>query len=142
MDKSLEELVRNRARGCCEYCQMPQNCDSLSFQIDHIIALQHLGATASDNLALACYACNHRKGPNIAGFDHSSQQTVALYHPRRDRWAEHFRWQGPELIGLTPVGQVTIQVLAINHDYRIALRRTLIQEGVFPPIDSGSIRTT
>lgn len=133
MDKSLEELVRVRANSCCEYCQMPESYDSLSFQIDHIIALQHQGATAPENLAFACYACNHHKGPNIAGYDHVAQQTIPLFHPRRDRWAEHFRWQGPELVGVTPVGQVTIQVLAINRDFRVALRRVLIREGVFPP---------
>lgn len=133
MDKSLEELVRSRAKGCCEYCRMPESYDSLAFQVDHIIAVQHLGATVADNLALACFACNHHKGPNIAGFDHDAQQTVPLFHPRRDRWDDHFQWQGPELVGLTSVGKVTIQVLAVNRDFRVALRRMLIQEGVFPP---------
>lgn len=132
MDKTLETLVRSRANGCCEYCQMPESCDSLAFQIDHIIALQHLGATVAENLALACFACNHRKGPNIAGFDPVTQRTVPLFHPRQDRWEEHFHWQGPELVGITSVGRVTVQVLAVNLDYRVALRRVLIQERVFP----------
>jgi hypothetical protein len=36
-------------------------------------------------------------------------------------------------VGLTPVGRVTIRVLAINHPEAVALRRQLITEGVFPP---------
>jgi hypothetical protein len=61
------------------------------------------------------------------------QQTVPLFNPRRDAWTDHFRWNGPELEGITPVGRVTVHVLAINRDFRVAMRRTLIQEGVFPP---------
>lgn len=37
------------------------------------------------------------------------------------------------LIGLTPIGRVTVTVLEINLDYRIDLRQGLIEEGVFPP---------
>lgn len=132
MDKALDESVRARANDCCEYCRVPQSCDPLPFQIDHIIARQHGGATVSENLALACYACNHHKGPNIAGFDPATQQTIPLFNPRRDTWSEHFQWQGPELSSLTPVGRVTVLVLAINRDFRVALRRALIQEGIFP----------
>lgn len=133
MERGLEESVRRRANDCCEYCQVRQSGDPLPFQIDHIIARQHGGATASANLALACYACNRHKGPNIAGFDPLTQQTVPLFHPRQDTWADHFEWRGPELSGVTPMGRVTVHVLAINLDFRVALRRALMQEGVFPP---------
>ncbi|MCE9554786.1 MAG: HNH endonuclease [Planctomycetes bacterium] len=136
MEKALHKLVWSRADACCEYCQLPQRYDPLPFQIDHVIARQHGGATAAENLALTCYACNHHKGPNIAGFDHVTQQTIPLYHPRRDSWKEHFRWSGPILEGMTPLGRVTVHVLAINLDYRVALRRALLHEGVFPDRNS------
>ena len=35
------------------------------------------------------------------------------------------------LVGRTPIGRVTISVLAINHPDAVALRMTLIQEGTF-----------
>src|SRR3990172_12387569 len=132
MEKALEQLVRSSANDSCEYCQVPQAFDPLAFQIDHIIAVQHSGETVEENLALACYACNRHKGPNIAGFDQVTKQIVPLFSPRQDVWTEHFAWQGPELIGLTPVGRVTVHVLAINLDFRVALRRALIHEGAFP----------
>jgi hypothetical protein len=137
VDKSLEELVWSRANARCEYCQVPQAYDPLPFELDHVIAIQHAGPSTADNLALSCFACNHRKGPNIAGFDRVLQQTVPLFHPRRDEWNDHFRWNGPELEGITPVGRVTVHVLAINRDFRVAMRRTLIQEGVFPSVPTG-----
>ncbi|MSR60780.1 MAG: HNH endonuclease [Planctomycetaceae bacterium] len=133
METQLKELVWSRANGCCEYCEIPQVFDPIGFQIDHIIADQHRGSTSQENLALACYTCNHHKGPNIAGFDLETNDTVPLFNPRKDVWSDHFRWNGAELQGLTPVGRVTVHVLAINRDFRVALRRTLIQERVFPP---------
>lgn len=135
MKRELVDLVWSRAGGRCEYCQMSPDFDRLAFQIDHILAVQHSGQSTEDNLALACYACNHHKGPNIAGFDVITGQTVPLFNPRRDAWNVHFRWDGPELFGLTPVGRATVYVLAISLDYRVALRRSLIQERVFPPSD-------
>jgi 5-methylcytosine-specific restriction endonuclease McrA len=132
MEKALEQLVRSRSNYSCEYCRVPQAFDPLAFQIDHVIAIQHFGETVEENLALACYACNHHKGPNIAGFDLVTKKIVPLYNPRQNVWIEHFVWHGPELVGLTPVGRVTVNVLAINLDFRVALRRALILEGVFP----------
>ena len=41
-------------------------------------------------------------------------------------------WDGPVLAAKTPVGRVTIDVLAVNVPYRIALRAALIEEGNFP----------
>jgi hypothetical protein len=56
-----------------------------------------------------------------------------LYDPRRDVWADHFEWNGERLVGRTPVGRVTIDVLNINEPERVEHRRLLIAEGVFPP---------
>jgi hypothetical protein len=109
---------------------MPQAFDPLAFQVDHSIAVQHSGPTVESNLAVPCYACNRHKGPNIACFDVETGRTVPLFNPRRDPWHEHFQWHGGELMGLTAMGRVTIHVLAINRDFRVALRRALLKEGV------------
>ena len=50
MNAALTRLIWRRARGCCEYCQMPQDLDPTPFEIDHIIAEKHQGPTADDNL--------------------------------------------------------------------------------------------
>ena len=133
MDVLLAQLVRERAASCCEYCRLPQSVSSIPFEIDHIVARKHNGLTISDNLALSCFYCNSHKGPNIAGLDPDDQQLSRLYHPRSDRWHEHFRWDGPMLIGISPVGRTTIGVLGINEPDCVLLRTSLIREGVFPP---------
>jgi len=67
MKVSLKRAVWRRARGACEYCGMPSEFYRAPYQVDHVIAQQHGGETVLTNLALACYHCNLRKGPNIAG---------------------------------------------------------------------------
>jgi hypothetical protein len=132
MDRALWELVWERAEARCEYCRMPQACDELTLQVDHIVARQHGGPTNPGNLGLACYACNHHKGPNLTGIDPATGRIERLFHPRRHRWGRHFRWDGPLLVGRTAIGRTTVAVLAINLPYRVALRRRLIAEGAFP----------
>ena len=131
MNPELRELVWSRAKSRCEYCQIPAKISLLPFQIDHIIAEKHGGRTTAQNLALSCERCNSHKGSNIAGYLEGSP--VRLFHPRNDRWQDHFEWKGPLLVAKTTVGRVTIDVLAINLPYRMALRAALIEEGVFFP---------
>ncbi len=133
MEQALVNQVWQRAASICEYCRMPQQCDVLTFQIDHIIARKHHGPDELSNLALACYACNNHKGPSIAGVDSETHEVVRLFHPCQDKWEDHFEWQGAELFGRTPIGRVTVDVLAINLSHRVRLRQMLILEGVFPP---------
>jgi hypothetical protein len=130
VNRQLTRTVRERAGRRCEYCRTPQFALPLPFQIDHIVAEQHGGETAQNNLALACPHCNRYKGPNIAGRDPSSGQFVRLFHPRADHWTDHFRFDGPRIIGLTPIGRVTVQVLAMNADDLLLFRFELLREGI------------
>jgi hypothetical protein len=83
------------------------------------------------NLALSCFHCNRHKGPNIAGRDPLTGEIVRLFHPRSDTWAEHFRFAGAEIAGLTAIGRVTVQVLAMNASDFKQVREALMSEGVF-----------
>ena len=132
MDKKLEHRVRRRAHDCCEYCHMPQAAYRFRFPIDHIIARQHGGKTTFQNCAVACLRCNAHKGPNIAGVDPRTGEIVRLFHPRRDKWFEHFRWRGALLLGQTPIARATIVVLSINHPRIVGVREALMAEGAFP----------
>jgi hypothetical protein len=97
-----------------------------------VIARQHGGASDLENLALACLHCNRHKGPNVGGVDPGARRFIRLYHPRRDRWDEHFGWEGAKLRGRNAIGRVTIQVLAINDPDVVSVRAQVILEGVFP----------
>jgi len=133
MTGALIEMIWQRAGGRCEYFRMPQIYDELRFEIDHVIAEQHGGETVAGNLALACFADNHHKGPNLAGVDPKTRKRSWLFHPRRHKWDRHFRWAGPILVGRTEIGRATVAVLAVNLPYRVRHRAQLIAEGVFPP---------
>jgi hypothetical protein len=102
MDAGLRDAVRRRAAYQCEYCLLRQQHSEIVHHIEHIVAKQHGGHDTLDNLALACHRCNLQKGPNLSGIDLSGN-AVALFHPRRDLWMEHFQFQGARIEGLTPI---------------------------------------
>ena len=126
MDNAMRSLVRRRAGEVCEYCRLPQAASPIvRFHVEHIIARQHGGRSEADNLALSCSCCNFHKGPNIAGLNPESGQLVPLFHPRRDRWTDHFAWEGTILVGLTAIGRAMVGLLAINDWQRVEVRENL-----------------
>jgi hypothetical protein len=127
----LERDVRRRAAGRCEYCLFPESASELPFHIDHIIAEKHGGQSESENLAWACFSCNMRKGPNIAGLDPETGELTPLYNPRVDSWSHHFEWDGVWLRGTTTIGRATIAVLDMNHADAVAVREALRDEGLY-----------
>ncbi|NJL54269.1 hypothetical protein HC928_03155 [bacterium] len=60
-----------------------------------------------------------------------------LYHPRRDRWYEHFAWHEDcsLMMGLTAVGRTTIAALRLNRPNLVNLRKVLYQAQIHPPLD-------
>ena len=123
IDAATRALVRERARGRCEYCSLPQSAEPFfAFHIEHIVARQHRGGDDPENLALACYHCNARKGPNLTAIDPATAPLVPLFHPRRDGWAEHFALNGNLIVGATPAGRATVALLKVNAPDRRRLR--------------------
>jgi len=106
VDAATRDLVRRRAGDRCEYCHLPQSACSLKHHVEHIVARQHGGTDALENLALACHYCNLRKGPNLAGIDPITRNVLLLFDPRHDVWSAHFRTVGPLIEGITDVGRL------------------------------------
>jgi 5-methylcytosine-specific restriction endonuclease McrA len=129
MDAAVRHLVCQRAGDCCEYCRLPQETVDATFHVEHIIALQHGGNDDLSNLALACDRCNLYKGPNLTSIDTETRAIVPLFHPRQDAWQDHFAFRGPRIIGLTPRGRATVQLLNMNATRRIQLRAELQATG-------------
>ena len=128
LTRTHELEVRHRAAGRCEYCLFPESASELPFHIDHIIAQKHGGQSESENLAWACFSCNLRKGPNIAGLDPDTGELTALFNPRTDGWSDHFAWDGVLLRGKSAIGRVTVAVLDINHVDSVTVRKALREE--------------
>lgn len=129
---TLRQAVRERAGRRCEYCRLtdvlPQ---TLRFHLEHITARQHGGTTVMENLAWSCQRCNERKGPNLSGVDPGTSALVPLFHPRQDRWEDHFTWDGLSVVGLTPVGRATVWLLEMNSEERLRWRTALRRYGLF-----------
>ena len=117
--------MRERASFRCECCQLHQQDSVLRHHLEHIVAKQHGGLDNAQNLALACHRCNLQKGPNLTGIDPLTGEITQLFHPRRARWEDHFAFRGVRIEGLSAIGRVTVQVLALNDARRLALRREL-----------------
>ncbi len=123
MTAALRALVRERAGDRCEYCQLHQEDSPLAaLHIEHIRPLKHGGGSDEGNLCLACIDCNLHKGPNLTGIDPLTESVVLLFHPRQQRWDEHFQWDGIHIIGRTEIGRATIRVLCMNSDEQLELR--------------------
>lgn len=131
--ESLRRQVMTRANACCEYCLIPQESSLFTFEVDHIIAEKHRGSTVEANLCLSCLDCNRHKGSDFASFDPETDEIALLFNPRRNRWVDHFRLDGANIQALTAVGRVTVFLLSLNDDVRLADRVSLIEAGRYPP---------
>jgi hypothetical protein len=124
--------VRSRAGNGCEYCLIHEDDVFEAHEADHIVAEQHGGPTAADNLAYACWDCNRRKGPNLSSVDPETGEVVRLFDPRRDPWIEHFRLDAFRIVPLTLIGRATAALLRLNSPERLRVRATLHQIQLYP----------
>jgi hypothetical protein len=131
----LRRRVVLRAGGRCEYCGLSQEGQEATFHIDHIVPVVAGGPTVLENLALACVSCSLRKAARRSGSDPETRRTIPLFHPRKQRWDDHFRWQGVEMVGWTPTGRATIATLRLNRPLILAIRAEEAARGRHPPPD-------
>ena len=132
VSESLRRLVAERAGYRCEYCLLHADDSYSPHQIDHIISRKHGGLSDADNLAYACLRCNAWKGSDVGSFDAQSRAIVNLFHPRRQRWEDHFVLRGGIVEPLTAEGNATARLLKLNLDKRVVERRLLSAIGRYP----------
>jgi hypothetical protein len=123
---ALRRSVEQRADYRCEYCHLPANVAFFPHEIDHIVAEKHGGLTSEDNLAYTCWRCNRHKGSDLGSFDPATGDFCFLFHPRSQQWQQHFNIRDNVIIGITPEGRTTAQLLKLNIDERIAERTRLL----------------
>lgn len=123
-----------RAGHLCEYCHAPEAVFNFPFEVEHIIPVSREGIDIESNWALACRSCNLRKLAHIDGIDPENQTVVRLFHPRKDRWEDHFQAdaESGEIKGLTAVGRATVEQLNMNSEIQLLARRHWIHLDLFP----------
>jgi hypothetical protein len=128
-----KRFVRERAGDCCEYCRIRRTDETGRFHVEHIVPRKHHGTDARDNLCFSCYQCNVFKGPIVAGPDPVTGGATFLFNPRTQTWAEHFRIEDDGvLIGLTPEGRLTVDVMRMNDEDRVLYRQYALSISEYP----------
>lgn len=130
----LRRLVVERALGCCEYCLIHQDYTPEPHHIDHLLAIKHNGKTKASNLALACARCNRFKGFDFAAIDPAGGNPTLLFNPGLQAWQDNFALEGVLVVGLTPIGRATVELLRMNDQSVLAHRRQLIRKKRYPPL--------
>lgn len=127
-------LVALRAGHRCEYCHAPEAVFNLPLEVEHIVPVARGGEDTAANWALACRACNLYKATYVSGNDPENDVVVRLFHPRKDRWEDHFQvvLDSGEIVGRTPVGRTTAVRLGLNKEAQVAARRQWMRLGFFP----------
>ena len=95
------------------------------------MADKHGGPTTLENLALSCVLCNLRKGSDLSSIDPATGEVARLFNPRTQDWSDHFRIEGVRIVGSSPEGRATVQLLQLNSHQRLAERRELKRMGGF-----------
>jgi hypothetical protein len=133
--RSVRKLVIERAQKRCEYCQSWMHNAIHPFNIDHIIPGKEGGTHDPENLALSCGGDNNNKGDRTTAPDPLTKDVVPLFHPRKDNWALHFAWSEDflDMIGLTPTGRATVELLKLNREGLRNMRRLTVASGEHPP---------
>ncbi len=129
---ALRRLVEERAAGRCEYCLLPGAVAFFPHEVDHVVAEKHGGATVAENLALTCWRCNRHKGSDLGSFDPKSAAFAFLFNPRTQRWEAHFALEAGVLLGLSPEGRTTANLLQCNTPERVAERQRLSKVESYP----------
>lgn len=122
---ALRRLVEERSNYQCEYCLLPAGVAFFAHEVDHVVAQKHGGQTQADNLAFTCWRCNRHKGTDLGSFDLQTGNFSFLFNPRTQAWTEHFRLKAFQIIGLTPEGRTTVNLLQLNSQERFAERERL-----------------
>ena len=134
VSEELSRAVRARAGARCQYCLMQESLQGATFHIEHVIPQCKGGSSDLENLVLACPGCNLHKASKITAVDPATGEEVPLFHPIRQLWSEHFRFEGYQIEGLTAVGRASVETLNLNHSRRVRIREIEEAFGPYPPV--------
>src|SRR5260221_12380322 len=84
-----------------------------------------------------CSFSNGFKNVQTKAQDPESGVTVPLFHPRQQKWSEHFVWSddGTQIVGISPCGRATVVALQLNNELAVDVRREWVAAGWHPPAD-------
>lgn len=139
MPATLPETLRARIvvadRDTCCYCHTSAANSGIPLSLDHIQPTSKGGTTTFENVCLCCRPCNEFKSDLSTAEDPLTGERVSLFHPRQQRWQDHFAWSADASMqdGLTATGRATVAALRMNRPLLVAARRRWFVVGWHPP---------
>ena len=119
-DQIIRDEVRRRADFACEYCGVTEVDTAGLLTIDHFQPSSKEGNDDLENLVYCCNRCNSYKHDYFP----TSPNQLHLWNPRNNNRSQHFfELENGQLKGLTPKGQITIDLLRLNRPALIKYRQ-------------------
>lgn len=133
--EALRQELENADDACCVYCQTAVANTGQPLTVDHIVPQGRGGLTIIDNLCFACRRCNEFKGSTTHAADPLTGKIVAIFHPRQNKWNEHFAWDETRthIAGMSATGRATVAALRMNNEFIVDARRRWVSAGWHPP---------
>lgn len=133
----IQQAIRQRAAGLCEYCHTQECWQYVKFTVDHVVLLSKGGSDDQTNLALACFHCNRRKAAHLTAVDPETGEQTALYNPRKCIWQDHFigSADGLLIVGITSIGRATVAALGFNRERVLNICSADVAVNRHPPDD-------
>jgi HNH endonuclease len=135
--ENLKIQVEQTDRKRCCYCLTSEANSGIPMTHDHILPRSKGGETTFQNLCLACRTCNEFKSDATKVSDPLTGETVPLFSPRLQQWADHFAWSSDstKVEGLTEIGRATTLTLRMNNAVIVAARWRWTISGWHPPVE-------
>ena len=124
ISSDVRQQVRQRAKYCCEYCDVSETDTGAELTLDHFYPTSKGGSDTIDNLVYCCYKCNQYKG------SYAQEATLAeIWNPRISSREEHFLvLTSGELYPLSNIANYTLVLLRLNRKPLIALRKKRLEQ--------------
>ena len=66
--------------------------------------------------------------------DPETDEAIPVFHPRVQKWSDHYEWQRAVVLGRTLLGQRMIEMPDLNRPLIVAIREEEMLRGRHPPI--------
>ncbi len=141
---SMRQHIAQQANFQCGYCLTREIVSGIPLTLEHLIPKSKGGRDIENNLWLSCRLCNETKGVLVEAHDVETGELVPLFHPRVQKWTDHFTWSenGTRIIGKTRIGRATVNALSLNSEFRILARELWVEAGLHPPEASKGIKSS
>ena len=135
VDIALRREYHRRALGLCEYCHTAEQWQYVPLPWITSCGYRRVAPNTPRQSGAGLFSLQSAQGRSPAGNRPKDAKLVALFHPRRHRWDEHFIWSadGLRIVGLTAIGRATIAALDLNRQRVVHIRAANIAVDRIPP---------